>query len=232
MSSAAVFDYGDSLLSIGMVLVAPPHRRRGLARAVMDRCLSMAGRRPSTLIATPVGEPLYVGLGFVEVGRVVRMSVESAAAGADGAAAGKRLPSIAGNDARAVEQLDHEAYGANRSALLRSLLARAAATSVVRDARGGVRAFGIAMRQRDQLVVGPLIARDASEALALFRSLAGGYAGAVRIDVPTMQEAFLSALAGLGLTPGGQSAPIMLLGAAGLPGRREQIHAIASRGFG
>jgi GNAT superfamily N-acetyltransferase len=224
MSSAALFDYGDALLSIGMVLVAPSQRRRGLARAAMDRCLRIAGRRSSTLIATPLGEPLYVNLGFVEVGRVVRMSFE-------GATAGERLPSIADTDARAVEQLDHEAYGANRSALLRSLRARAAATSVVRAARGGVRAFGIAMRQRDQLVVGPLIARDASEALALFRSLTGAYAAAVRIDVPTTQMAFLSALAGLGLTRG-QSAPIMLRGVDDLPGRREQIYAIASRGFG
>jgi len=69
----------------------------------------------------------------------------------------------------------------------------------VRDERGGIRAFGIALRQRDQLAVGPLVARDASEAIVLFRALSGGHAGAVRLDVPAPQEAFLSALAGLGL---------------------------------
>jgi len=224
MSSGALFDYGDSLRSIGMVLVAPPHRRRGLARAVMDRCLSMAGRRPTMLIATAMGEPLYVDLGFAEVGRVARMACDSAAAG-------ERLPSISTADVHAVLELDRMACGADRSALLRSLLARAAATAVVRRASGAIRAFGIALRQRDQLVVAPLIAPNTSDAVTLFRSLAGGCAGPVRLDVPTRQEAFLSALAALGLTQG-PSAPIMLLGAGSLPGRREQIYAIASRGFG
>ena len=224
MSSGALFDYGGSLRSIGMVLVAPPHRRRGLARAVMDRCLSMAGRRPTMLIATAMGEPLYVDLGFAEVGRVARMACDSAAAG-------ERLPSISTADVHAVLELDRMACGADRSALLRSLLARAAATAVVRRASGAIRAFGIALRQRDQLVVAPLIAPNTSDAVTLFLSLAGGCAGPVRLDVPTRQEAFLSALAALGLTQG-PSAPIMLLGAGSLPGRREQIYAIASRGVG
>ena len=238
MSSGALFDYGDSLRSIGMVLVAPPHRRRGLARAVMDRCLSMAGRRPTMLIATAMGESLYVDLGFAEVGRVARMACDSAVAGAESAAAGavsaargERLPSISTADVHAVLELDRMACGADRSALLRSLLARAAATAVVRRASGAIRAFGIALRQRDQLVVAPLIAPNTSDAVTLFLSLAGGCAGPVRLDVPTRQEAFLSALAALGLTQG-PSAPIMLLGAGSLPGRREQIYAIASRGFG
>ena len=231
MSSGALFDYGDSLRSIGMVLVAPPHRRRGLARAVMDRCLSMAGRRPTMLIATAMGEPLYVDLGFAEVGRVARMACDSAAAGAVSAVRGERLASISTADVHAVLELDRMACGADRSALLRSLLARAAATAVVRPASGAIRAFGIALRQRDQLVVAPLIAPNTSDAVTLFLSLAGGCAGPVRLDVPTRQEAFLSALAALGLTQG-PSAPIMLLGAGSLPGRREQIYAIASRGFG
>ena len=224
MSSGALFDYGGSLRSIGMVLVAPPHRRRGLARAVMDRCLSMAGRRPTMLIATAMGEPLYVDLGFAEVGRVARMACDSAAAG-------ERLPSISTADVHAVLELDRMACGADRSALLRSLLARAAATAVVRPASGAIRAFGIALRQRDQLVVAPLIAPNPSDAVTLFLSLAGGCAGPVQLDVPTRQETFLSALAALGLTQG-PSAPIMLLSAGSLPGRREQIYAIVSRGFG
>src|SRR5207249_3341369 len=66
-----------------------------------------------------------------------------------------------------------------------SLLARAAASAVVRRASGAIRAFGIALRQRDQLVVAPLIAPNTSDAVTLFLSLAGGCAGPVRLDVPT-----------------------------------------------
>ena len=224
MSSAALFDYGAALVSLGMVLVAPSHRRRGLARAVMEHCLRLVAPRPMTLIATPQGEPLYVGLGFVEVERVHRMVGQ-------GALNGDRLPPIAQIDADAVARLDHAAFGADRRALLRILLARAAATAVVRDAHGRARAFGIATRQRDQLVVGPLIATDTADAAALFQSLTADVPDPVRIDVPVRQGEFLASLAGLGLRAAGD-APIMLHGAHEMPGRRNGIYAIAVRAFG
>jgi GNAT superfamily N-acetyltransferase len=51
---------------------APEHRRRGLARALVLHVLGDAyarGARTASLQSTPMGEPLYAGLGFVPVGR-------------------------------------------------------------------------------------------------------------------------------------------------------------------
>jgi predicted N-acetyltransferase YhbS len=150
-SSGALFDFGPALASIGMILVAPPHRRQGLARGMMQHCLAAAGHRPVTLIATAQGEPLYRALGFAEVGRVCRMV-------ADVAPSGERVPQASAVDLDDIARLDREAFGADRRRLLDALLRRSTATAVVRDVRGGVRAFGIAIQQPTQLVVRPLIA--------------------------------------------------------------------------
>src|SRR6185436_5697982 len=66
ISSGAVFPLGPALAAIGMIIVKPAHRGRGLARAMMLRCLACLGSAPPAfvLIATPQGRPLYEHLGF------------------------------------------------------------------------------------------------------------------------------------------------------------------------
>jgi ribosomal protein S18 acetylase RimI-like enzyme len=54
------------------VATTPPWRRRGLARALMQSVLADAywhGAETATLQSTPMGEPLYVSLGFEPAGR-------------------------------------------------------------------------------------------------------------------------------------------------------------------
>lgn len=59
--------YGPALAWIGMVLVHPDHRRRGIGRALLDHCvdaLRRRGVRGIKLDATPAGKMVYDGLGF------------------------------------------------------------------------------------------------------------------------------------------------------------------------
>jgi ribosomal protein S18 acetylase RimI-like enzyme len=61
--------YGTELAWIGMVLVHPQFRRRGIGKALLERCLSylsQLGVRCIKLDATPLGKPLYEQLGFCE----------------------------------------------------------------------------------------------------------------------------------------------------------------------
>ena len=224
LSSGALFEYGPSLASIGMILVTPASRGRGLARAMMRHCLAAAGSTPVTLIATEQGEPLYRSLGFVEVDRVCRALV----AGREPA---PRLAPITARDLESVTRLDAEMLGGDRRALLAALLARAEASAVVSDARGRLRGFGFAVRQAGRLAIGPVAAREADDALTIVRSLAAGHDGQVRVDVPTRQTRVLEALAELGARPSAD-APVMLYGATTMPGCRDGIYALASRGFG
>jgi GNAT superfamily N-acetyltransferase len=224
LSSGALFEYGPSLASIGMILVTPASRGRGLARAMMRHCLTAAGSTPVTLIATEQGEPLYRSLGFVDVERVCRVLVA-------GGVPAPRLAPITARDLESVTRLDAETCGGDRHALLVALLARAEASAVVNDERGRIRGFGFAVRQAGRLAIGPVAAREADDALTIVRSLAAGHDGEVRVDVPTRQTRVLEALTELGARPSAD-APVMLYGAPTMPGRRDGIYALASRGFG
>ena len=223
-SSGALFDFGATFASIGMILVAPAYRGQGLARAIIRHCLAAAGSRAVTLIATPQGEPLYRSLGFVEVERVSRVFT----ARRPGV---QSLPTITTRALADVVRFDQETFGADRSALLHAFFARASASAIVSDAHGVIRGFGMAVRQGGRLVIGPVAAREPDGAIALFRSLAVDDADEIRIDVPTRQTLVLEALT----ARGGRrvdDAPVMLYGAAAMPGRRDEIYALASRGLG
>lgn len=224
LSSGALFEYGPSLASIGMILVTPTFRGRGLARAMMRHCLAAAASTPVTLIATAQGEPLYRSLGFIDAERVCRVMVP-------GGVRAPRLAPVAAHDLESVGRFDAEVFGADRNVLLAALLTRASASAVVRDERGGLHGFGFAIQQAGRLAIGPVAARRADDALAIVRSLAAGHDGDVRIDVPTRQARLLEVLADLGARASAE-APLMLYGATQMPGRRDGIYALARRGFG
>jgi len=59
--------YGEDLAWIGMLLVHPDYRRRGIATALMERALEHLRSRRIRCIkldATPEGRPVYERLGF------------------------------------------------------------------------------------------------------------------------------------------------------------------------
>ncbi len=65
--TATTIVYGPELAWIGMVLVHPEFRRRGIGRALLRHCIdSLRGRgvRCIKLDATPLGRTVYRGLGF------------------------------------------------------------------------------------------------------------------------------------------------------------------------
>ncbi|MCX6903902.1 MAG: GNAT family N-acetyltransferase [Verrucomicrobia bacterium] len=65
--TATTTTYGLDLAWIGMVLVHPDYRRRGLGKALLERCLGSLrerGIRCVKLDATPLGKTVYDNLGF------------------------------------------------------------------------------------------------------------------------------------------------------------------------
>ena len=65
-ASATVVCYARQLAWIGMVLTIPEHRGKGLAKALVERCLKYSGKRITRLDASDMGKPLYTSMGFVE----------------------------------------------------------------------------------------------------------------------------------------------------------------------
>ena len=119
-STTAVL-YRQELAWIGMVLVLPEYRGRGIARQLMQhalRHLDERGGRCGKLDATDMGKPLYEQLGFVDEALIERWAGVFDAVNAE--ESGTRPQRLV--DIGSIAAPDRAAFGADRSRLLRRLL--------------------------------------------------------------------------------------------------------------
>ena len=140
VATTTLLCYGQELAWIGMVLTKPDYRRKGFAQRLMQAAL----QRSSTLRiesvkldATTDGRPLYEKLGFTTEQIVERWfrDVKQNEKNEPHLPAGK-------NPAAALTELDREAFGADRSEVLRELAKRnspGTATEGFSFSRGGLR---------------------------------------------------------------------------------------------
>jgi GNAT superfamily N-acetyltransferase len=164
--------YEQRFAWIGMVLVDPALRGRGIATALMRRAIDAAGDVETRLDATPQGEPLYARLGFVEESRLVRMTREAAGDSPAGARqTARRAPGARPMEDRDLDEVlarDLGAFGAGRADLLRWALRQAPGLArVVEGESGGLRGYCFGRPGHRWWQVGPVAADglDAAEAL-------------------------------------------------------------------
>ncbi len=168
--------YGDDAATINMVIVDAAMRGRGLGRKMLEEALAKAGERTCYLVATQEGLPLYEKVGFAVTGETVQhqgvpLRVEAPA---------HVTWSESGDHANLVA-LDRAASGHDRTALMEILRERAK-FAVIRDA-GEIQAFAAIRSFGRGLVIGPVVARNDSEARALIDFLLAHHQGRfVRID--------------------------------------------------
>ena len=214
---ATVFPYGPKAAVLGMVIVAPDRQRRGLGRAVVERCLK--GKPEETavyLAATPEGLGLYERLGFRRVGGLRKFFHEGGLA--DGAAPPVEIrDQIAIAQLAAVLRLDRAAFGAPRDAFLKARLSQAATRATAVDAAGDVVGFGLGVDQGDLRILGPIAAADDAVAAALVQRLAQGWTGRLRIDAPDHRGGLCARLEALGFTQV-DAPPILARDGAAYPG--------------
>jgi GNAT superfamily N-acetyltransferase len=190
VATAALLPYTSGNAWISMVLVTANWRRRGIATALVDSCLTAAAKRGLTtwLDATPDGANVYGPLGFTPTLQLRRLRLES-----PGEAKGVQPLSPCGLDGFIA--LDRRAMGFDRSLLLTELSGRPGSRILsngdtmllVRDGR----------RARH---IGPLLAETPERALALVDALVRSEAGPWLIDAVTSHGEFLKGLASSGWT--------------------------------
>jgi predicted N-acetyltransferase YhbS len=172
IGSVTTTTHGPSLAWIGMMLVHPDERGRGIGAALLRSAISRlerAGVRCVKLDATPLGQPLYEKCGFVPEATLQRWhrvaepqahslgpfssfpSFPSFAAlhlpGAEEHLAHAAFESadtrpLTGSDWPAVERMDARAFGAPRSALLHRL-AEEARSVLIWPATGAIGGYGM-----------------------------------------------------------------------------------------
>lgn len=221
--------YGNELAWIGMVLVDPEHRRRGIGTRLMHAALDYLSERVTTvkLDATPDGQPVYENLGF---------KVESLVERWIGIAHDTPVTGCATLEASMHGELfvlDRRAFGADRSKLIESLLADACvAPTVVTAPDGRLSGYAFARRGSNAAYVGPLVTTDAEQSAPLLDGLLGQLAGQrVYVDLNTNFEKGAKVLAARGFVKQ-RDLLRMSYGAGSTAANSKSVFAIAGPEFG
>jgi RimJ/RimL family protein N-acetyltransferase len=160
--------YNHDLAWIGMVLVHPANRRMGIATRLLRHALDYLSDPVGTvkLDATADGQRLYERLGFHVESLVERWSGMAVPNGRiEGDVEVTHL-----NETTTAEllELDRRAFCADRSSLIKALIANASVVpAIARTKNGAVTGYSIARRGSQISYVGPIIATTANEAAAL-----------------------------------------------------------------
>jgi GNAT superfamily N-acetyltransferase len=166
--TASAVSYGPDMAWIGMILVHPEFRSRGIAAQLMTTCISYLKEkqvRSIKLDATDMGRPVYLKLGFKDEEPVIRYVNEN--------------PEIASRpsehitevlDWSEIANLDNAAFGADRIALLKNLSVNGPAVQYSRSGTSDF-GFGFARAGFHANFIGPVVATSAPAAREIMLGL-------------------------------------------------------------
>lgn len=218
-------DYG-TLAYVSQMAVDPPLQRRGIATALMNALTAWTDARGFAAVeldATPSGAPLYARYGFMETSRtLVYLSTNT------GCENSGLVRAAAPTDRATIYAADADAFGADRSDVLRVLLDSEPGAAFVTRADGPAGGFAVAQRAAEQL--GPVIATSPSSAAALIDAARALLPGTHRISVPADNVAVQAILGARGYRFS-RSLAHMLRGTAP-GGARDRLYARINLGQG
>jgi GNAT superfamily N-acetyltransferase len=183
IGTVTTITYGQDLAWVGMMLVAPQYRGRGVGKQLMREALNYCQRSGIATVkldATHAGRPLYESLGFVRESGVERWQ-------GTGLSDAQRTPRSFCNDelCLALYKLDEQAFYTSRRELLSSLLQDSCVEPALRtdDSTGSLLGYALARCGARASYVGPIVALERSLAITLLDSLLGRLAGKVFLDI-------------------------------------------------
>ena len=180
VGTAATIRYGSAFAWIGMVLVDPAARGRGIGTRLFQEAVELLSDMPSArLDATPAGYPLYQKQGFVEEYRVQRMSRPTGFE--RGATIGGVRP-LGGEDVGRVLAMDARAFGTSREAMLRWMLEGAPQLAWVADDGAPAPGFVLGRHGHDFDHIGPVIAESREVAATLVQAALSATTRQVIVD--------------------------------------------------
>jgi len=182
IATTLALPYG-SFAWISMVLVHSAHRRLGHASRLLRVAIGDLRARGLTPIldATPAGREVYRQAGFRDTWtfkRFLKSGIDHVLRSLADHGKTRFVPDFA---------LDREAFGADRSRLLRALQQR-----LPQAARAQPNGFVLGRDGREALQIGPLVARDEETAMELLRSALAAVPAPLHVDVvdhaPKLQQ--------------------------------------------
>ncbi len=164
VGTAATIVYEGRFAWIGMVLVDPEHRGRGIGTRLLEKTIEHldAIRVPTLkLDATPQGKPIYEKLGFVAEYEIERWRLQRPPV------VPAPHPAPPPRNLKRILRLDREIFGADRSALLESVYQEAPEFTLVAEFMGDLNAYAWGRKGSRADHLGPWIARDEPSAREL-----------------------------------------------------------------
>jgi predicted N-acetyltransferase YhbS len=183
IGTAMCWLHGADYASLGMTIVSPDHRRKGIASELISRILKEVGDRTVLLHALASGVPLFERFGFAQTGWVQQHQGSVFRAPFVALGAGERIRPISARDEPALGELSRRAVGMPRATVLKQLMKTANIVAI--DRYGELIGFAALRKFGHGYVIGPVVAPDIERAKALIAHWAGTQAGSfVRVDVP------------------------------------------------
>ena len=183
-----------------MVLVGQKHRRQGIASALLALCIQTlrSANLAPWLDATQAGRAVYHPLGFKDGMSISRWRLSKHCPALELPHQSPRVRPLLPSDWSRISGLDHEAFGADRTALLKQLHARSTSFSCVAEQNGKILGFLLGRLGRTATQIGPLVALDEPTALALMAFALPLVSERVLIDVIDLQVGLSAQLQSLG----------------------------------
>ena len=232
IASAAIILYGEKLASIGMVIVHPDYKGRGIGKIITEACVkSVSAHTPIMLIATDEGKPLYEKLGFRAVSYVSKYICNSYNAKHYCVRNEDYVMNYEEGDLEKIIKIDEYAFGTNRKEFLKKRIMQSEQCIVVKDKEQNVLGYGLSIQTPENKIIGPVVAKNDEMAMRIVHDLARGYNGKLRMDVPEGKNDFMKELEIAGFkkvnTP-----PIMMKNSNRLLKRNSELYSIAAQIFG
>lgn len=195
IASAAIILYGEKLASIGMVIVHPDYKGRGIGKIITEACVkSVSAHTPIMLIATDEGKPLYEKLGFRAVSYVSKYICNSYNANHKCAENEEYMMVYKESDLEEIIKIDKGAFGTSRNEFLKQRIMQSEQCVVVKDTKENVVGYGISIQTPENKIIGPVVAKNNAMAMRIVHDLARGHNGKLRMDVPEGKNDFMKEL--------------------------------------
>lgn len=232
IASAAIILYGEALASIGMVIVHPDYKGRGIGKMITNSCMnSVSAQTPFMLIATDEGKPLYEKLGFRAVSYVSKYICNSYNANDYCVRNEDYVMNYEEGELEKIIKIDEYAFGTNRKEFLKKRIMQSEQCIVVKDKEQNVLGYGLSIQTPENKIIGPVVAKNDAMAMRIVHALARGHNGRLRIDVTEGKDDFLKELEIAGFKRE-NIPPIMLKNSDQLLKRNGELYSIAAQIFG
>lgn len=195
VGSAMHFPMGDDFSMLGMMVTPPRLQAQGGGRWLLRRIMRDCEGRDLRLNATRSGYRLYKNAGFTDVATVCQHQGIVGTVPQLDALPGVELSAVTADDSAAIADMDAQAFGADRGAVIKALMRVSSGLIATRNGRPC--GFALMRRFGKGHVIGPLVAESEEMAMQiaapLMRQSQGGF---LRLDTPCRGQlltAFLNA---------------------------------------